>query len=203
MTRQIALDYWGEKKYEKYTRIIKLQREYDFRELRVTRELAMAAGLMRKYRGKLVLTKKYLQLLKQGGLAAVYPLLFETYIWEIDWGGSFSDDEGFVQQSFAFTLYLLHRLGGEWRASTEYADAYYRAFPRQLDRSWLRDEYSQELYHKMMSSSYSYFALVRFANFMGLAELRDYDLLDLHEEFQLRKTPLFDAVLKFHVDPAI
>ncbi|MDD3927800.1 MAG: hypothetical protein PHT33_14200 [bacterium] len=34
----------------------------------------------------------------------------------------------FMQQSFLYTLYLLHKFGGEWRANAFYEDALLKAF---------------------------------------------------------------------------
>lgn len=56
----------------------------------------------------------------KGGMKALYPLLLHPYIQKFNW--AYRDgcqDLPFVQQSFLFSLYLLHQYGSRWQPDTQ------------------------------------------------------------------------------------
>jgi hypothetical protein len=84
-----------------------------FQDLHVMRVVADLAGLVHKRNGKLHITRKAGKLLDDHGPAGIYPVLFETYVRRYNWG--YSDRYQplpFIQQSWAFTCYLLQRFLG-------------------------------------------------------------------------------------------
>jgi hypothetical protein len=108
--REAALAYWGEETYQERTRYGGINREEDFSDLHVTRLVAEFAGLIRKYNGRFILGRRCRRLLAEGGLAAIYPKLFKTYVEQFNW--AYRDGHAelrFIQQAFLFTLYLLNR----------------------------------------------------------------------------------------------
>ncbi len=132
--REAALTYLGKQKYWENTRYGGINREEDFDDLHVTRLVAELAGLVRKYKGKFILSRNCRHLLAEGGLAAIYPRLFRAYVEQFNW--AYRDGHAelrFIQQAFLFTLYLLIRYGDTWRAQAFYEDAFLRAFPMALD----------------------------------------------------------------------
>jgi hypothetical protein len=113
--REAALVYWGEQKYRENTQFGGTNREDDFLDLHVTRLVAELAGLIRKYRGRFILSRYCRSLLAGGSLASVYPRLFRAYVEQFNWGYWDRYPElRFIQQTFLFTLYVLTRHGATW-----------------------------------------------------------------------------------------
>lgn len=77
--REAALAHWGEQRYQGKTRYGGINREEDFTDLHITRLVAELAGLIRKYKGRFILSRDCRRLLAENGLPAVYPRLFRVY----------------------------------------------------------------------------------------------------------------------------
>lgn len=108
--------------------------ERDVAELHVTRVVADLAGLLRKSRGYLHLTRRAEKLLDRDDGAGLYGRLLETYCRRFNW--AYRDGFGdlrIIQQSFGYAHYLLHRHGDAWRPAAFYEDAFLRAFPMALE----------------------------------------------------------------------
>ncbi|NIA28273.1 MAG: hypothetical protein GWP02_09480 [Desulfobulbaceae bacterium] len=132
--RAAALAYWGEDVYRENTRFGGINREEDFLDLHVTRVTTELAGLIRKYKGKFILSRNCRALLAGKGLASLYPRLFKAYVEQFNW--SYRDrypELRFIQTAFLFTLYLLMRYGDTWQPDEFYAGSFLRAFPMVLD----------------------------------------------------------------------
>jgi len=160
--REAAKTYWGAEEYLRQSRYGEMRSETEFRELHTTGLVAELAGLIRKYKGKFILSKECRKLLAEQGPAGVYPRLFRAYVVDYNW--AFQDhleEIPLFQQSFLFSLYLLSRYGGEWQTSTFYEDGFLRAFPRLLDQVQpFGSYYSPE---KVVRLSYSSRCLEKFA----------------------------------------
>jgi hypothetical protein len=92
------------------------------------------AGLIRKYKGRFILSRDCRRLLAGIGLPAVYPRLFRVYAEQFNWAYRDGYPElRFIQSAFLFTLYLLMRYGDISRSQVFYEDAFLRAFPMLLD----------------------------------------------------------------------
>lgn len=72
--REAALTYWGEDVYRKNTRFGGINREEDFLDLHIPRLVAELAGLIRKYKGRFILSRSCRALLAGKGLATVEPV---------------------------------------------------------------------------------------------------------------------------------
>jgi hypothetical protein len=104
--------------------------ELDFEELHAVRLLAEQAGLVRKYKGKFILSRECRGLLEADGLNTIYPRLFMTYARTFNWG--YRDGYpalGFLQQSSLFTLYLLQLHGEAPKSRRFYEDAFLSPSP--------------------------------------------------------------------------
>ena len=195
--REAALSYWGEKLHQEMTRFGKINKEEDFLDLNVARLVAEMAGLIRKYRGKFILSRECRRILKQQGLMGVYPLLFMTYIQEYNWGyGDRYNDLPFIQQSFAYTLYLLQRFTAQWQHQSFLEEKYIQAFPMLLTEFSDNDYTSPE---RQLSHCYTLRTIHRFAAFLGLVELEKVDKEKYLSDYQVRKLPLLDTVVSFSV----
>lgn len=197
VVQEIARTYLGEEGYARFTRYGNIRSEENFYDLNVARAVAELAGLIRKYRGRFILGRECRKLLKGAGMRAVYPVLFRTFAEKFNWGYSdYYPEAGFVQNCFAYTLYLLARHGDEWRESTFYEDVFLRAFPSVTD-SVKSNAY--ETRENTVRGMYSLRTLRRFAALMGLVEIdtsseNQYSLI-----FRLRTTPLIGEAVRFHI----
>lgn len=169
-----------------------VNRENDFPDLHVTRVVAQTAGLIRKYKGRFLLTRKARRLETQGG---IYPLLLTTHATRFNWGYSDRYPElDFVQQAFAFTLYLLHHHGAAEHKQHFYEDAFLRAFPTVLESMEPEPFLSTET---TLRQCYRLRTLSRFAGFLGLARLEWLNNDILNPDIRITKTPLLDAAVRF------
>lgn len=195
--RESAQSFLGEKEYQRWSRFGELRSEPEFREMHVTRLVAELAGLIRKYKGKFILSKECRKLLVGQGQSAIYPRLFQAFIQKYNWGFQDHFEEiPFIQQSFLFSLYLLSRYGQDWQANIFYEDCFLRAFPSLLPQIQpLGSYFSPE---QVVRLSYSARCLERFAQFMGLVEMERPENDRYSEEFKVRKLPLLDEFVQFH-----
>lgn len=195
--REAALAFLGDDEYRERTKFCGISTEPDFPELHVTRLVAELAGLIRKYKGKFILGRECRKLLAEDGSPGIYPRLFRTFAREYNWG--YQDrypDFPIIQQSFLFTLYLLQRFGTEWRMSAFYVDTFLRAFPTVLEEA---RPFTFETAEETVGRCYTIRALDRFAGFLGLAEIERDPAKRFSDEFRLRKLPLLEHVVHFHL----
>ncbi len=193
--REAALAYWGEEKYEKRTRYGSIRSEMDFFDMHCLRLVAGLAGLVRKYKGKFILSSKCRKNISSHGIAAVYPDLFMAYVSQFNWAYCYGYQEfPFVQQAFLFTLYLLSKYGGKSRPQKFYEDIFLKAFPAVLDEV---AEVSYQSVEETIRRVYFYRTLDAFAEFFGLAELRSTSEDYLTRQYEVKKTPLLDQFITF------
>lgn len=196
LCRETAQAYFGEEAYRDLTRYGNINKEEDFSDLHVTRLVAGMAGLLRKYKGRFILSRNCRSLLSRSGYAAIYPLLLRGYIREFNW--AYQDgypDLPLVQQSFLFTLYLLHRYGDQWRDAAFYEDHFLRAFPMMLGEVPPGPFSDPE---EKLRTCYTLRTLVRFSEFLGLAALESIPLENSFlEDYRVKKTALFDEAVQF------
>lgn len=193
--RQTAVDYFLDEEGEYQSRI---RSETDFFDLHVARLVAGASGLIRKYRGRFLQTVRCRKLLGEGGLAAVYPLLFRAFVEKYNWAyRDLYPDLPMIQQSFLFSLWLFHRFGDEWRSPSFYEDYFLRAFPAIL--SGAPDEGHSITPEDTVRSCYTWRCIEGFAGFLGLVEIKWEDRSFIRRRFQVRKTGLLSDLVTFHL----
>ncbi len=198
LCRDIAMAYMGEEKYGEICRYGELRSEPEFFDLHVTRLVSGLSGLIRKYKGKFVVGGGCRKLMSKDGLASIYPKLFREFVTKYNWAYRDSwQPVPLIQQSFLFTLYLLKRHGGDWQSSGFYEDWFLRAFPAvSQEVSPVGEYYSAE---QRLRRFYSLRCLDSFARFLGLVEIQQPEAAKAHGDFLLKKLPLFDHVVQFHV----
>ncbi|MEN8178766.1 MAG: SEC-C metal-binding domain-containing protein [Pseudomonadota bacterium] len=195
--RESALVYWGEQKYRENTRFRGINREDDFLDLHVTRLVAELAGLIRKYKGRFILSRDCRALLAGGGLASIYPRLFRTYAEQFNWGYRDRYPEiRFIQQAFLFTLYLLTRHGDTWLPHEFYEDSFLRAFPSVLNEMPPSPVFSPE---EEIRRCYTWRTLVDFAGLLGLAEVEPITKERLCHQYRLKALPLLNEAVQFQL----
>jgi len=192
--REAALAYWGEEKYQSHTRYGGINREEDFADLHITRLVAELAGLIRKYRGRFILSRDCRRLLTEGGWAAIYPRLFRAYVEEFNWAYRDGYPElRLIQSAFLFTLYLLTRYGDIPRSQAFYENAFLHAFPMLLDELPPNKLFSPD---ETVRHAYTWRALRHFAGFLGLATLEPVGDELLYREYQVKSMPLLNQVVQ-------
>lgn len=188
--------YYGDE-YETVKRWFRITTELDFMPVHTTRIIAEMAGLLRKYKGRFVLTKKYRMVLNAGGPAGIYPLLLRSFLTTYNWA-YYSRLEEFrlIQDSAVFSLYLLNKFGSEWRPEEFYEDSFLRAFPMIVDEVVPSQFYEPV---KIVRACYTQRCLHGFMRFFGLAEFRSLSKGDIITKFEIRKTPLFHDAVHMHI----
>jgi hypothetical protein len=195
--REAALSYWGEQGYQENTRFGGINREEDFADLHITRLVAELAGLIRKYKGRFILSRDCRRLLANGGLAAIYPRLFRAYVEQFNWGYTDGYPElRFIQSAFLFTLYLLMRYGDTWMPQIFYEDAFIRAFPMLLDEVPPSQVFSPD---DEVRRCYVWRTLVHFAGFLGLATVEPVSDEFLCHEYRVKALPLLGQFVQFQL----
>jgi hypothetical protein len=193
--REAALAYWGEDVYRQNTRFGGINSEEDFADLHITRQIAQLAGLVRKYKGRFILSRKCRALLNGKGLAALYPPMFKVYVQQFNWGYRDGYPElRFMQSAFLFTLYLLTRYGDTWRPHVFYEDCFLRAFPMVLDEI-PHDHYSTP--EEAVRSCYTWRTLVHFVGFLGLTTVERVSDKRFCHEYRVKSLPLLHHVVQF------
>ena len=195
--REAALVYWGEQRYLENTRYSGINREEDFDDLHVTRLVAELAGVIRKYKGRFILSRDCRRLLAGDGITAIYPKLFRAYVEQFNWAYRDGYPElRFIQSAFLFTLYLLSHYGDAWRPQVFYEDAFLGAFPRLLDEVPPSQVISPS---ETVRRGYTWRSLVHFADFLGLATVVPVSDELLCHEYRVKSLPLLDQVVQFQL----
>lgn len=195
LVREAAAAIMGAENCAEHPPLGSIRTETDFYDLHVTRLVAQLSGLIRKYRGKFLLTRDYRALLKNHGMEGIYPRLLRAYAERFNWDYRDRYPElWFIQQSFLFTLYLLHRYGGEWRLSAFYEDAFLSAFPRIVEEV---EPTSYSTPEDTVRRCYSWRCLHNFAGFLGLVEPKWESRGMFERRFRLRRAPLLDEAVRF------
>ena len=160
-----------------------------------TRLVAELAGLIRKYRGKFVLTQKGRDMLAPQNRGSLYLELFTAYTTKFNWcyRDGYPEAE-IVQMSFLYTLFLLASFGDTQRSQQFYENKFLTAFPMALD---MFPETSYSTVEDYARRCYFLRALDQFAAFFGLAELT-LESSELYQyKYVIRKSALLDRFVTF------
>jgi hypothetical protein len=195
--REAALAYWGGEVYREKTRFGGINREKDFMDLHITRLTLELAGLIRKYKGKFILSRNCRALLSGKGLAELFPRVFRAYVEQFNW--SYRDrypELRFIQTAFLFTLYLLMRYGDTWRPHEFYEDSFLRAFPMLPDELPQHQAFTPE---EEVRRCYTWRTLVTFVGFFGLAAVEPVSDKRFCHEYRVKGLPLLHASAQFQL----
>lgn len=176
-------------------RIGGISSEVDLEVLHCTRLVAQLAGLIRKYRGKFVLTRKCQKMLVLGAYGKIHLELFKAYTTKFNWGYRDGYPEaGIVQHSFLYTLYLLASFGKIQQPQQFYEDKFLTAFPMALN---LFPVNSYSTVEDEARRCYFLRSIDRFAVYFGLAELNLKSRKLYREKYLVRKSTLLDCFVSF------
>lgn len=181
-------------------RIGGIRSEVELDPLHCTRLVAELAGLIRKYRGHFILTRKCKDLLSRQDRGGIYLELFKAYTTQFSWAyRDMYPEAEIVQHSFLYTLFLLASFGDGLRPQQFYEDKFLDAFPMAIDM------FAETPYSTAESSArycYVFRALHRFAEFFGLAELVPESQGLYERRYGVRKTALLDRFVTFTLSAA-
>ncbi len=184
-------------------RIGAVRNEEDLGELHATRLIAGFAGLTRKHKGRLRLTKAARGLLDADDWGGLYRRLLQAYCRELNWAYRDGHPELFlIQEAAVFSLYLFHRYGDEWRSQGFYEEAFLRAFPDLVRELPAEDSPWAASPEERIARAWTLRTLRRFGCFFGLLELRAADEGAPPHPFapiEVRKSPLFDRAIRWRV----
>ncbi len=195
--QEAAITFWNDDEYEKKTLGFRIRKELDFGDLNVVRIVAEMAGLLRKYRGRFMLTKKCRQLLAAPEKGGIYLELLKAYTRSFNWGyRDLFEEIDIIQLSFVFSLFLLHKFGADFHKPAFYEDKFIQAFPAAMreipDPPYgTREEY--------IGDCYSLRTMERFAVFFGLIEMNILSDKIFKREYEIKKRPLLDELVSFNV----
>ena len=194
--RQASREYY-DRYPDSFMAKLSVRSELNFEPLHTIRLTAQLAGLVRKYKGRLLLTKKCAKARDHNGLRELYPLLLHAYIRKFNWAYRDGFQEvPFIQQSFLFTLYLLHKYGSSWKPATFYSDSYLQAFPMILQEI---EPKPYEPPEDTLRHGYILRTLQRFAGFFGLADLEQISEEQINREYRVRSTSLSEKIIQWHL----
>lgn len=152
-------------------RIGGISTEQDVADFHCARLVAELAGLLRKSRGYLHLTRRAEKMLAADDRPALYRRLLEAWTTKFNW--AYRDGFGdlrIIQHSFGFTLHLLREYGDRWQPTAVYEDAFLRAFPMVLEEA---EEGGTSLLspERCVRIAWSSRSLTGFGYLFGLAQL--------------------------------
>lgn len=170
--------------------LIKLYKESDSMTINLTRILSELAGLVKKSKGKISLTKSSQKIL--GDNEALFRQIFLTFTNKFNWAYHDGYGENQIGQlGYGFSLILLSKYGQEKRLDSFYAEKYFKAFPRLLDS--VRPGYGT--LERYSTNCYSDRTFERFLDFFGLINM-DKQGKGIDSKIYITKADLFDRLIK-------
>jgi len=175
---------------------IKVHKEDDVWPLHVLRVILTAGGVVRKYRGRFLVTKMGAKLAADERAGALQAHLVRTFFgaFNLSYLDGFRDDSTF-QTTVAYSLWMMRRIGNEWMAPErlrELAQLGLRFMEEtdeggRNDRQWIFDR-----------------RLLRPLENFGLLETRLGTPLVgggglSHKQYEVRKTALYDRFIAFEL----
>lgn len=193
--RQAAQQYLGDEEYAKRTRYGGINQELDFFEMHLARVMAQDVGLIRRYKGRFILSRQCQALRKKSGMRTIYPMVLRHYVERLNWDYiTGTEAPRIIQTSCLFTLYLLTRHGQSWRPHVFYADAFLEAFPVAIEQVPPKTYISQE---DSLRQDYFYQTLYHFTHLFGLAEVESESDDFRDRQYRIKATPLLSQAVRF------
>ena len=170
--------------------ISKLYKETDSMTINLTRNLIEIAGLVKKRKGKLSLTKSSQKILADNE-ELLKQILF-IFAKKFNWAYYDGYGENHIGQlGYGFSLILLSKYGKDKRLDTFYAEKYFKAYPQLLHS--IDPTYSTV--EKTSSRCYSIRTFDRFLDYFGVINI-DEQGRGLNAIKHVTKTDLFDKLFK-------
>jgi hypothetical protein len=175
----------------------RIKSEEDDDDLHTMRIVMGLAGYLRKYKGRIVLTKKgqKARLDKHQGQAFVQ--LMVVYFTQFNWAyRDYAEPAPFIQHSVWFAFYLLHQHGQQWQQDSFYSSAFIQAFPMALDEFEGSEHFSQET---CAASCFERRVLFDTAVYFGLCDSKSEGEQMIGRTQYLRTTVFFNDLIRWGV----
>jgi hypothetical protein len=173
---------------------IKLRVEEDWGVLHVTKIVLKLAGILRHYKGKLVLTNRWKKALEAQAYSDIFMAFLTKYATEYSWAYTDGyENRQTGQVGFLFLLHLVNKYGKDFRDLHFYSKKYFRAFPMLAVEGG--PYYEKPRYNEGENILYIRF-FKRFAHRFGLVEIKtDGNLLIFGKKAEIKKTRFLSSLL--------
>ncbi len=176
--------------------ITKLWREEDCIAIMSMKIATQLAGLTKKTKNKLILTKKGLSFLKPGNRQQFFELFISTFADKFNWGyNDLFPEKPIGQRGWTFTIYLLGKYGQNFQHDSFYAEKYLKAFP-----DFVTSFESDSMWTDVQQFAHC-FAVRSFERFLGWFNLIEIDKNGKHfwnSETKIRATEILPGI--FSID---
>ena len=173
------------------SKIGKLYKETDSDIITLTRIISELAGLLRKSKGKLTLTKKAKEVLNEKKEFELFKIIFIAFTGKFNWGYfDLYENESVGQLGFGFTLILLEKYGDVYHTNNFYSEKYLKAFP------FFKEEVKPSYWtiEEEINSCYSLRTFERFLFYFNFIEFKNKKRR--LESYEIKKTKVLDEIIK-------
>ena len=149
--------------------IVKMRNEKDWIAIHSVKIALQVGGIVRKYKGRLMLTKKGKQLFPADSGTELFFCFFEAFSTKFSWAyndGHYNDQVG--QVGGFYLLYLVNKYGDEPRLQEFYISRYLKAFPMFKDEA----PESGEIDYKRNEYAAGLRFFKRFAHWFGFVDIQ-------------------------------
>ena len=169
------------------TGISKLNRATDAPSIMNAHHAARVAKLLKKVKGKLLLTKSGMMFLKAEKRTDFFLKVLKSYTTEFNWAWNDGyTDFQIGQFGWGFTIMLLYTFGDKRRPKQFYAEMFLKAFPNFIQMIPLHEDSMPE---KEFANCYILRSFERFAEWFGFAEDCNKGFFDKTNDIVIRKDP--------------
>ncbi|MEO5967121.1 MAG: hypothetical protein ABIP69_02575, partial [Ferruginibacter sp.] len=149
--------------------ISKVTSEHDCVSIRSARITVGLAGLTKKLKGRITLTKKGEQMMKKEKRLELFKLFLIAYTVDFSWAYNDGYPKGPIGQlGCAFSAFLLNKFGDEEQPANFYSLKYLKALPNLLPL--FSDQYSTK--EELFSNCYNLRVIKRFLFWFGLVKIK-------------------------------
>ncbi len=175
----------------KYNKVLN---ELDVGPVHVLRLVLTMAGLLRRTKGIFKTTNRGKELLKEERAGELYGLLFSTYFRKLNLSYmSFGPEAPAVQHTIAFSLYMLSKHADDWIKLETLAP--FLLLPAARGQLYQPGRSDTGIYFNSLVC----YRVIQPLESFGLLELREFGKPGIPQNFEVRKTGLFDKFIRFHL----
>lgn len=176
--------------------IVKANKEEDFVSIHAAHLVCKQIGLLRKYKDKILLTKKAEKLLQPGNQPQLFRELIVGYCSSFNWAYlDRIEAQGLVQGELGFLLFLLLNFGDKLQPTLFYAEQCLKAFP--ILKNYLVSRYRSQVEELAFAIRIRFFD--NFACWFGLAIDPMEAQRRLLDQREYHKLPLMDELFEMTI----
>jgi hypothetical protein len=174
--------------------ISKLYHEDNCISVKIAKIVCESTNLVRKSKGKLLLTKNGEKQLKTENRVALFKVIFTAFTEKFNW--AYNDgyaEEPVGQYGYLFSIYLLKTFGKDENFTNFYASKYLQVFEKFI--TLFNDDYTTS--EKQFNSCYMVRTFERFTEWFGLTRINGKNNYFDHENAKIVKTKLLDMIFNY------